>query len=424
MRTRLLVLLLSLIPASAQAQAVQQGRGKARCAPDNGGITLPAGFCATIFADSVPGPRHLLVSPNGDVFVALQSGGVMSLRDHDGDGVADERHKFGEGHGSEVAIFDGYLYAENGADILRYRLAPGALEPSGEVEQVVTGLPTGGHGAKTFTIARDGSLYVNIGSRTNACQSEDRKLEVPGVDPCTELDTRAGIWRFDARKLHQTEAQGEHYARGIRNSVAITINPHDGDLWVMQHGRDQLGGGGADWPQLFTAEQGAEKPAEELFHVQRGNDFGWPYCYFDPELKKKVLAPEYGGDGKTVGRCEGKKGDVAYFPAHWAPNGLLFYTGSMFPAHYREGAFIAFHGSWNRAPLPQAGYKVVYQPLKNGRADGPFEIFADNFAPNLTVPRSTASSGNRRPTGLAQGPDGALYITDDAMGRIWKVVKN
>jgi glucose/arabinose dehydrogenase len=423
MRTRLLFLLFSLIPASAQAQAVQQGRTAARCAPDNGGITLPPGFCATIFADSVPGPRHLLVAPNGDVFVALQSGGVMSLRDQNGDGVADERHKFGEGHASEVALFDGYLYTENGADILRYRLATGALEPTGEVEQVVVGLPTGGHGAKTFTIARDGSLYVNIGSRTNACQSKDRILEVPGVDPCTELETRAGIWRFDARKLHQTQAQGEHFARGIRNSVAITINPHDGDLWVMQHGRDQLGGGGADWPKLFTNEQGAEKPAEELFHVQRGDDFGWPYCYFDPELKKKVLAPEYGGDGKTVGRCESKKGDIAYFPAHWAPNGLLFYTGSMFPPHYREGAFIAFHGSWNRAPLPQAGYKIVFQPLKNGRADAAYEIFADNFAPNLTLPRSTAASGNRRPTGLAQGPDGALYITDDTMGRIWKVVK-
>jgi glucose/arabinose dehydrogenase len=94
----------------------------------------------------------------------------------------------------------------------------------------------------------------------------------------------------------------------------------------------------------------------------------------------------------------------------------------MLPARYREGAFIAFHGSWNRAPLPQAGYKVVFQPMKNGRAQGAYEVFADDFAPNLNVPRSTTGSGNRRPVGLAQGPDGALYITDDAGGRIWKVV--
>jgi glucose/arabinose dehydrogenase len=263
---------------------------------------------------------------------------------------------------------------------------------------------------------------VNVGSRTNACQRDDRKLESPGIDPCTELETRAGIWRFDARKLDQTQSQGEHFARGIRNAVSITINPHDGALFVMQHGRDQLGGGGADWPKLYNDEEGAELPAEEMFHVQRGDDFGWPYCYFDPQQQKKVLAPEYGGDGKQVGRCASKKGNVAYFPAHWAPNALLFYTGPLFPAQYRQGAFIAFHGSWNRAPLPQAGYKVVFQPMRDGRASGAFEIFADGFAPNLGVQRTTRTAGNRRPTGLAQGPDGALYIADDAGGRIWKVV--
>jgi glucose/arabinose dehydrogenase len=123
-----------------------------------------------------------------------------------------------------------------------------------------------------------------------------------------------------------------------------------------------------------------------------------------------------------VGRCASKKGNVAYFPAHWAPNALLFYTGPLFPAQYRQGAFIAFHGSWNRAPLPQAGYKVVFQPMRDGRASGAFEIFADGFAPNLGVQRTTRTAGNRRPTGLAQGPDGALYIADDAGGRIWKVV--
>jgi glucose/arabinose dehydrogenase len=347
----------------------------------------------------------------------------MALRDRNGDGVADERNHFAEGNrASEVALFDGYIYTENGGDILRYRLPNGALAPTGEAEVVVKGLPRGGHGAKTFTIDKDGSLYVNVGSATNDCQRDDRKLESPGIDPCTELETRAGIWRFDARKLNQTQAEGEHFARGIRNSVAITINPHDGDLYVMQHGRDQLGGAGANWPKLYNNEEGAELPAEEMFHVQRGDDFGWPYCYFDPQQQKKVLAPEYGGDGRQVGRCASKKGDVAFFPAHWAPNALLFYTGQLFPAKYREGAFIAFHGSWNRAPLPQAGYNVVFQPMRNGRAAGAYEVFADGFAPNLTVQRSTPRSGNHRPTGLAQGPDGALYISDDAGGRIWKVV--
>jgi glucose/arabinose dehydrogenase len=319
-RIALVSLVLAVQSAAVPGQAYQHPRPDVHCAPENGGITLPKGFCATVFADSLAQPRHITVAPNGDVFVALSGGGVMALRDRNGDGVADERNKIGDARASEVVLFDGYLYTENGSDILRYKLPAGSLAPSDSVEEVVTGLPKGGHGAKTFAIARDGSLYVNVGSETNACQSPDRKLEVPGVDPCTELERRAGIWRFDARKLHQTQAQGEHFARGIRNSVAITIAPRDGELYVMQHGRDQLGGGGANWPKLYTAEQGAELPAEEFFHVQRGDDFGWPYCYFDPQQKKKVLAPEYGGDGKQVGRCSSKKGNIAYFPAHWAPN--------------------------------------------------------------------------------------------------------
>ena len=219
-RIALLSLVVALAPASASAQGAQRARPASHCAPDNGGITLPAGFCATVFADSLAQPRHLTVAPNGDVFVALSGGGVMALRDKDGDGVADERNKIGDAHTSEVALFDGYLYFENGSDILRVKLPANSLAATGETEEVVTGLPKGGHGAKTFTIGRDGSLYVNVGSGTNSCQSSDRKPEVPGVDPCTELETRAGIWRFDARKLHQTQAQGEHFARGIRNSVA------------------------------------------------------------------------------------------------------------------------------------------------------------------------------------------------------------
>jgi glucose/arabinose dehydrogenase len=284
---------------------------------------------------------------------------------------------------------------------------------------VVSGLPGGGHFAKTFVIDRNGALYVNVGSRTNSCQQTDRAAESPGIDPCTELETRAGIWKFDARKLHQTQATGEHYATGIRNAVAISINPQDGDVWVMQHGRDNLGGpGGGNWSKLYTAEQNAESPGEELFHVQKGDDFGWPYCYFDTDLKQKLLAPDYGGDRKSVARCASKKGNVTYFPGHWAPNGILFYTGRALPAKYRDGAFVAFHGSWNRAPLPQGGFKVAFQPLKNGKASGPYEIFADDFHRDGTL---TQPGVNRRPVGLAQAPDGALYITDDNGGRIWKV---
>ncbi len=142
---------------------------------------------------------------------------------------------------------------------------------------------------------------------------------------------------------------------------------------------------------LFTQAKSAETPAEELLQVNRGDDFGWPYCYFDPELKQKVLAPEYGGDGKTVGRCEGKKGNVGYFPGHWAPNSLLFYTGhGCCRRNTGNGAFIVFHGSWNRAPLPQQGFKVVFQPMANGRASGVHEVVVDGF---FSEARPTALGG-------------------------------
>jgi glucose/arabinose dehydrogenase len=262
-------------------------------------------------------------------------------------------------------------------------------------------------------------LYVNVGSQTNSCQATDRGKNVPGKNPCTELETRAGIWKFDARKKGQTEATGVHFAKGIRNAVGITISPLDNKLWATMHGRDQLGGDGGSWE--FDARYNSENPAEELLQVNEGDDFGWPYCYYSNELHKLVLAPEYGGDGKKVEQCAQKKEPVVAFPGHWAPNALFFYTASAFPARYKNGAFIAFHGSWNRTGEPQAGFDVVFQPLSNGKSSGNYEVFADGFAPNVSSGRG-AGAGGHRPTGLAQGNDGALYVTDDAGGRIYRIV--
>ena len=152
--------------------------------------------------------------------------------------------------------------------------------------------------------------------------------------------------------------------------------------------------------------------------LAQGDDYGWPYCYLDGRQNRLVLAPEYGGGGRQVGRCADKKAPLAHYPGHWAPNALVFYNGTQFPARYRGGAFIAFHGSWNRAPEPQAGYKVVFQPVADGRASGAYETFADGFAGGTVQP----NEAEHRPTGLAVAPDGALFITDDAGGRIWRVV--
>jgi mono/diheme cytochrome c family protein len=155
-----------------------------------------------------------------------------------------------------------------------------------------------------------------------------------------------------------------------------------------------------------------------MVELRQGADYGWPECYFDNKQKRLVLGPEYGGDGgKKVGLCDKRQGPVAFFPAHWAPNDLKIYLGSTFPKAYQGGAFLAFHGSWNRAPGPQGGYNVVFQPLADGKATGPYVVFADGFAGAVRDPGRAAF----RPSGLAVAPDGALFISDDVHGRIWRV---
>lgn len=427
------------VPAGLAAQRA------ANCAPENDGLVLPPGFCVSIFADSIRGARSLTVSPSGEVFVAVQArgpnGGVVALRETNGGGRADVRSQPIAGtSSSHIAWFDNHLYVEaipaggmRGSaasgpapttSILRYPWKPGELAPSGAPDTIVTGLPLyPGHSTRNFAITRAGVLYVNIGSPSNACQERDRVTRSPGANPCVELETRAGIWKFDARKKGQTPNAQNHFARGIRNAVGIAINPADGKLWVTQHGRDDL----AAWAAQLGLDAGAavkynaENPAEELMQVSQGDDFGWPYCYYAVAERKLVLAPEYGGDGKKVGECGSKKGPVATFPGHWAPNALFFYTGSQLPAKYRNGAFIAFHGSWNRSPEPQAGFNVVFQPLEDGRAAGGYEVFADRFAPNLGAGRGSAP-GTHRPSALAQTADGGLLVGDDAGGRIYKII--
>jgi glucose/arabinose dehydrogenase len=190
--------------------------------------------------------------------------------------------------------------------------------------------------------------------------------------------------------------------------MALAVEPGTGQLYAAMHGRDQLG---ENWG--FTDAQSAELPAEEFMQVDAGDDFGWPYCYYDWQQKLLVLAPEYGGDGKTVGRCASRKPPLIGFPGHWAPMAIAFYGGSLFPAKYRGGAFIAFHGSWNRAPLPQQGYRVVFVPFAApGKPAGDYQTFAT----------SEKGPTSLRPAGLAVGPDGSLYIADQSSGTIWRVM--
>jgi glucose/arabinose dehydrogenase len=298
---------------------------------------------------------------------------------------------------------------------VRYKLPADGIEPTATPETVVSGLPlTGDHPMHPLAIDGQGNLYVDLGSATNSCQSQNRMPNVPGNNPCTELETRAGIWRYDANRLDQHFSPAERFVTGLRNGEGISFDSA-GRILATRHGRDQLG---QNWSKLYTLKQNANLPAEELVQLQQGHDFGWPECYYDGDQKKLVLAPEYKGDGgKAVGICAQKVAPIAAFPAHWAPNDMLIYEGSQFPPAYKDGAFIAFHGSWNRAPEPQGGYNVVFQPLADGKASGPFVVFADGFAGAYKEPGRAA----HRPTGLAVGPDGALYIAEDQGGRIWRV---
>ncbi|MEL6589724.1 MAG: PQQ-dependent sugar dehydrogenase, partial [Bacteroidota bacterium] len=250
------------------------------------------------------------------------------------------------------------------------------------------------------------------------CQEQSRIPGSPGLDPCPQLEWQAGIWKFDANKQDQTQKEdGIQYATGIRNAVALDWSSTWNSLFVAQHGRDDIY---RLWPEHYKESDNMELPAEELLQVDEGDNFGWPYCYYDHYQKQKMQGPEYGGDGKTAGRCEGIESPVVAFPAHWAPNDLLFYTGDQFPERYKNGAFIAFHGSWNRAPEEQQGYKVVFIPFQDGKPSGEFEVFAGGF-PGVEEVKSPGDA-IYRPMGLAQGPDGSLYIVDSVSGRIWRVM--
>jgi glucose/arabinose dehydrogenase len=346
---------------------------------------------------------------------------LVALQDTKGDGRADNVIRFGPtaadsvAGGTGIALHNGALYAEVNDRIVRYALPAGAVAPAASPEVIVSGLPlTGDHPMHPFAIDGQGNLYVDLGSATNSCQVQNRTLDSPGINPCAELETRAGTWRYDANRAGQRFSPSERFATGIRNGEGFAFDS-SGGIYVTQHGRDQLS---ENWPKLYQPEQGPNLPAEELLRLERGADYGWPECYFDGVQQKLVLAPEYGGDGgKVVGPCAQKQAPIASFPAHWAPNDLAIYYGRQFPNAYRGGAFIAFHGSWNRAPFPQGGYNVVFQPLADGKASGNFVVFADGFAGAVKEPGQAA----HRPSGLAVGADGTLYISDDSHGRIWRV---
>ena len=418
-RMRTLILITVAVPVALLAQATTP---MPQCVAGDGGLTLASGFCALVVADQTGPARHLAVAANGDIYVALrnapnQPGGVLALRDTNGDGIADVREKFGESGGTGIALRNGYVYLSRDDAVVRFPIKTGQLVPIGPAETVVGGFPAQPvHPTKTMAFDDRGGLYVNVGLRANACTDPDQG-KVPGLNPCTYLEHGGGVWRFDAGRTGQVfERDGRRFSTGLRQSNSMAWHPAARALYLVQHGRNGLN----RWTEYYTAELNAEHPAEEFQRITEGVNYGFPYCYFDPLQRKRVVAPEYGGDGRKTGDCDRYPSPIVAFPAHWAPNDLLFYTGSQFDRKYSGGAFIAFHGGASRAPLPQGGYKVVFQPMRDGKPSGAYEVFADGFAGRPVV--KTREEATARPMGLAQGPDGSLYIADSVKGKIWRVM--
>jgi glucose/arabinose dehydrogenase len=416
-----LVMPLAIIPALMLTKPATNNKPVAHtgAVAADAGLTLPTGFQASVIADNLGGTRHLAITPQNDIYVKLNHAkngkGILFLH-QDGD-KATLATSFGNYGGTGMYIKNGYLYASSDEDVYRYKLNDKSEVTNPDApEKIISGLLNRReHESKSIVLDNDGNIYVNVGAYSNSCQVNDRQKGSMGRPGCPILDSAGGIWQFKADKLDQHYGDGIHYAKGIRNTVGLDWNQQNNQLFIMQHGRDQL----HDlFPDLYTAQQSAVEPAECLYALKQGDNAGWPYIYYDQEKHQKILAPEYGGDGKkTAG--EGTIDPAVAFPGHLAPDGLLFYTGNQFPERYKNGAFIAFHGSWNRAPEPQAGYFVVFQPFKDGKPDGKWEVFVDGFAG--TQAQKESGRAVHRPCGLAQGPDGSLYVTDDSKGTIYKI---
>ena len=406
--------------------------------PGNGGLILPGGFEALVVVDSIGRARHLAVNDNGDIYVKLEyndkmkgSGGTVGLRDTNGDGKADSIVYFGDytdvGNSAVgMTIHNGYLYTSTVTTVLRNKLTDGTLVPTSKTEVILTdtgaNVERNWHTTKPVAFDDKGYMYVPFGSPTDDGMDITKygPTGIPGgqgIDPDPELINHAGIWRFDANKTGLTQADGYKFATGLRSIVGMVWNPEDKNLYAVVNGIDNFH---TIYPTLYTPLQAALLPAELLVKVTEGSNFGWPYAYYDELKGKNILSPGYGGDGGKIGRAAKFDAPIIGFPGHWAPMDLLFYHGNQFPDRYKNGVFIAFHGSTDRSPYSQSGFIVCFAPFEKGKPTGTYEVFADGFTGRDTVVNT--SDAKYRPMGLAEGPDGSLYITESNKGKIWRVM--
>jgi glucose/arabinose dehydrogenase len=425
-----MVKILSVVLLAIGITIAAQQKPLPKADADDGAISLPPGFRALVVADNlVVGKkvnntaeklRGIAVAPNGDIYAKGQAGGIFALRDADGDGRAEMVKEFGPGDGgTHIALHDGWLYHSSRTTVYRHKYTPGELVPAGEVQTVVAKLPAErDHAQKAFAFDDSGRMLVEIGSPYNVYSKPDRQLGAKGMDPTEFQKTYGGFWRFDANALNQTQGDGTRYSTGHRHALALAFHPVSKQFFMVQMGRDNLN---VVDPAHYDALDNAERVAEVMHVIREGSNFGWPFSYYDPIKKAHMLAPEFGGDNIKKVDPDPYDQPLVAFPGHWAPLQMAIYTGTQFPQRYRNGAFVTFHGSWNRAPRYQGGYKVAFVPFdEKGMPTGTYETFADGFAGKAEFVNT--GDARFRPAGVAVGPDGSLYITETEKGRIWRVI--
>ena len=276
---------------------------------NNGGLFLPGGFEALVVTEGVGPSRHIAVNKNGDIYVKLRTAsgrnGNVALRDTNKDGKADIIERFGDypndgKFGTEMKINDGYLYYSSELVIYRQKLDLDKLIPDGKPEIIVLDpYPIRWHNAKSLAFDNEDNIYITFSAPTNACEDWDTKpntystKDVKGQFPCEQLDLLGGIWKFNKNTLGQTLADGERYATGIRSVVGLTWNNEINSLFGVNHGRDFLHNHA---PQFYSEWENTVLPAEEFMLIREGDDYGWPYTYYDHFKNKRMIAPEYGGD--------------------------------------------------------------------------------------------------------------------------------